>query len=834
MKLSYPIETYQENLVLTKEREVMAFYAIPYFAISPVNVKKKGEMKETLEKALKKLLPHAYFEISLVSRDFLLQEKMSDLLETLTPECKASGKVYLEGVTKRYTKEMEIPYKYVWLLGVSLSKEREAMNFKELIQHTFQKQTETFMRGLGRYIQVTETWAEEWKQAERELRQTLSALKPVPLSGEQMYYYQKLQFLPYIPHLRKEVLDSRTVNNVTDTMIYANTMGELKFVSPFGTSYCSILPVGKSTGILTNNHIGEIVQTFNFPVCLKIKAHFPDMNGSFGYKSKLTQGMTRSKMIMRETAATGNVMHDRIIIGRQGLNDMAKKMQAKVPILEYGTFLIIAASSCKQLRSRVKTAVEAFETLRIDLEYARLDQPYLFQSLLYGAKLNRDSRFWYHVSDVGGFSQQLFFTTTKSGSDSGFPLGRVDSNYYKWEDLNQATHASRNIVLYNPMLANKENIAGKVTKNLLTTITGMTGSGKSILAQYLFLQAVHSKIRTLYVDPKHTMREQWLSVSKNPKWRKRNPDLAEIIDNIHWSTLDYRKKENQGVLDPIVFLNANDAVTVSRSILKYLGEGSWKKEELSAIYKATKEVVKRRVNGEMVGFMHVIETLKASSKKEVKAAGEYLFEVVEGSILSLAFSYGDVKGISFEEHATVLEIADLELPEADAEDELSDEERSSVALMMALGTFCKQFGSMNDKEETIEFMDEVWVIMTSKEGKRIVKSMKRVGRSQNNKLVLISQSVNDVKDPNDTTGAGERFCFYEDGEEEHILRTLKLEVNETNIQWIRNMNQGQCLYLDVFGNINRISIEVPQAWLELFAPKNDSEQSRLEQAYQKC
>ena len=166
-------------------------------------------------------------------------------------------------------------------------------------------------------------------------------------------------------------------------------------------------------------------------------------------------------------------------------------------------------------------------------------------------------------------------------------------------------------------------------------------------------------------------------------------------------------------------------------------------------------------------------------------------------------------------------------------DELSDEERSSVALMMALGTFCKQFGSMNDKEETIEFMDEVWVITASKEGRRIIKSMKRVGRSQNNKLVLISQSVNDLKDTNDTTGAGERFCFYEDGEEEEILRTLKLEVNETNIQWIRNMNQGQCLYLDVFGNINRISIEVLAAWLELFAPKNDSEQSQLEQAYQK-
>jgi len=231
--------------------------------------------------------------------------------------------------------------------------------------------------------------------------------------------------------------------------------------------------------------------------------------------------------------------------------------------------------------------------------------------------------------------------------------------------------------------------------------------------------------------------------------------------------------------------------------------------------------------------MNVIDILRSSDKPVIKEAGEYLFEIVEGSLLQLAFSRGDVEGISFEEHGTVLEIADLELPDSDSEDEMADDERLSVALMMALGTFCKRFGSMNDKEETIEFMDEVWVIMTSKEGKKIIKSMKRVGRSQNNKLVLISQSVNDVKDSDDTTGAGERFCFYEDGEEEEILKTLKLEVSERNIQWIRNMNQGQCVYLDVFGNINRISIEVPKAWLELFSPEQDSEQSRLEQMYKK-
>ena len=144
------------------------------------------------------------------------------------------------------------------------------------------------------------------------------------------------------------------------------------------------------------------------------------------------------------------------------------------------------------------------------------------------------------MTDSGGFAQHLPFTTTKSGSDSGFPIGRVDTNYYKWENLDTAIHASRNIVLYNPMLANKEDIQGKVTKNLLETITGMTGSGKTILAQQKFLQAVHSKIKTLYIDPKRSIRKQWESKLKDKKWASQNPELVEVVKSINFVTLDYK------------------------------------------------------------------------------------------------------------------------------------------------------------------------------------------------------------------------------------------------------------------------------------------------------
>ncbi|XHB96052.1 ATP-binding protein [Lactococcus garvieae] len=227
-----------------------------------------------------------------------------------------------------------------------------------------------------------------------------------------------------------------------------------------------------------------------------------------------------------------------------------------------------------------------------------MDQAYLFQSLLYGAKLDRTTHYWYHATDSAGFSQYLPFTTTKSGSDTGFPLGRVDTNYYKWENLNTAIHASRNLVLYNPMLANKEGIAGKVTKNLLTTITGMTGSGKTILAQQLFLQAVHSKIKTLYIDPKRSIRKQWEKQLQNKKWEKKNKALADVVQSINFVTLDYKSPTNVGVLDPIVFLNPEDAMTVAKTMLKYLGEGTWKKKRQLLSLRQLKLLYSEKLRGE--------------------------------------------------------------------------------------------------------------------------------------------------------------------------------------------------------------------------------------------
>ncbi|MDR2834156.1 MAG: ATP-binding protein [Streptococcaceae bacterium] len=634
--------------------------------------------------------------------------------------------------------------------------------------------------------------------------------------------------MTFFLHFTLALYTNRAICNVTDTMIYGNKLGQLHLVAPQGESYVAILPIGKIGAIINGQGFAEKMQNFNFPIELIIKAQFLPINGLLGLKSKMHSARTRSKQILKEAQSSGNVVYDRVIQGKYSLDDLARKIDNKEPIIEYGCFLVVAGKTKEQLRIRRETILNAFQNMQIEVSNARMDTPYLFQSLLQGNQLELTTRFWHHIATSKGLAEHLLFTTAKSGAEKGFYIGRIDGHYGRWENLIQAISASRNIVLYSAMLANKENIKGKITKNLHTLITGETGSGKTMLAMTIFLQETMTKSKVLYIDPKKTIRNQWLKMVKNPKWRNENSQLASHVEKINFVTLDAKDKKNHGVLDPIVILDPADAIETAKSMIEYLGGSKWKMREKTAISKAVKTVVAKRRNFEKVGLKHVIELLRNHEEKEIQDVGEFLFEMLDGSLLSLAFSDGDVKGMSYHERATVLEVADLQLPKKDKQ-ELSERERNSVVLMMALGNFCQRFGEMNAQEETIEFFDEAWVLMNSNEGQRVIKSMRRIGRSQNNKLVLITQSVHDVDTDDDSTGFGDLFVFYEKEEEEAILKQVGLPNNTYNRQWIRNMLSGQCLYLDVYGRLNRISIDILPEWVTLFSPEQSSKQQVTQQ-----
>lgn len=828
-KLEYPIDRIHQNLALRKDKVVVAYYRIPNTPITITDSDKKDSHKTKVAQVIKKLAKYKNFDISLIPKDYLLGEKMSDFEADLADDVKELGLETLDFTVDTLTHEMEIPYQFDWLIGVDLGKGQYNANIKEFIYNQFESIASNFASLAGYEVEVDEDWYKEHSEEELLVYSLLSTLKAKRLTDVDLFYYQRMQFLRYVPHTKSEVIANRNMLNVTDTLIKSLEGGFLKLESAYGSSFVSVLPVGRFSTIFNGFHLGELVQRMSFPVELRFKAEFIDktkLGGTMGRSN------TRYDQIMKEAYNTNTVQQDDILMGAYSLKDLMKKVGNKEEIIEYGCYLVVAGSSLNQLKQRRYAILSYFDDMKVNVYEASHDTPYLFQALLYGQDLQKTTRKWNHLVTARGFSELMLFTNTQSGNRIGWYIGRVDNRLTAWDSIDEAIMGSKNLVLFNATVANKEDVAGKVTKNPHVIITGATGQGKSYLAQMIFLHTAQQNVRVLYVDPKRELRQHYLKVVSDPEYARKFPLRKKQIEETNFVTLDSSVKENHGVLDPIVILDKEGASSTAKNMLLYLLKNATeiKLDQITALTEAISQVIAKREAGEVVGFNQVIEVLIDSESDEVQSVGRYFKAIIQNSILELAFSDGDVAGLSYEERVTVLEVADLSLPK-DGSDHISDHESNSIALMFALGAFCKHFGERSD-DETVEIFDEAWVLMQSSEGKAVIKSMRRVGRSKYNVLMLVSQSVHDAENDDDTTGFGTIFSFYEKSEREDILSHVGLEVTPKNLEWIDNMISGQCLYYDVYGNLNMISIHNIHPDIDpLLKPMKKTVSSHLENKY---
>lgn len=828
-KLEYPIDRIHQNLALRKDKVVVAYYRIPNTPITITDSDKKDSHKAKVAQVIKKLAKYKNFDISLIPKDYLLGEKMSDFEADLADDVKELGLETLDFTVDTLTHEMEIPYQFDWLIGVDLGKGQYNANIKEFIYNQFESIASNFASLAGYEVEVDEDWYKEHSEEELLVYSLLSTLKAKRLTDVDLFYYQRMQFLRYVPHTKSEVIANRNMLNVTDTLIKSLEGGFLKLESAYGSSFVSVLPVGRFSTIFNGFHLGELVQRMSFPVELRFQAEFIDktkLGGTMGRSN------TRYDQIMKEAYNTNTVQQDDILMGAYSLKDLMKKVGNKEEIIEYGCYLVVAGSSLNQLKQRRYAILSYFDDMKVNVYEASHDTPYLFQALLYGQDLQKTTRKWNHLVTARGFSELMLFTNTQSGNRIGWYIGRVDNRLTAWDSIDEAIMGSKNLVLFNATVANKEDVAGKVTKNPHVIITGATGQGKSYLAQMIFLHTAQQNVRVLYIDPKRELRQHYLKVVSDPEYARKFPLRKKQIEETNFVTLDSSVKENHGVLDPIVILDKEGASSTAKNMLLYLLKNATeiKLDQTTALTEAISQVIAKREAGEVVGFNQVIEALIDSESDEVQSVGRYFKAIIQNSILELAFSDGDVAGLSYEERVTVLEVADLSLPK-DGSDHISDHESNSIALMFALGEFCKHFGERSD-DETVEIFDEAWVLMQSSEGKAVIKSMRRVGRSKYNVLMLVSQSVHDAENDDDTTGFGTIFSFYEKSEREDILKHVGLEVTPKNLEWIDNMISGQCLYYDVYGNLNMISIHNIHPDIDpLLKPMKKTVSSHLENKY---
>ncbi|HGD7030390.1 TPA: conjugal transfer protein, partial [Streptococcus agalactiae] len=263
-------------------------------------------------------------------KDYLLGEKMSDFEADLADDVKELGLETLDFTVDTLTHEMEIPYQFDWLIGVDLGKGQYNANIKEFIYNQFESIASNFASLAGYEVEVDEDWYKEHSEEELLVYSLLSTLKAKRLTDVDLFYYQRMQFLRYVPHTKSEVIANRNMLNVTDTLIKSLEGGFLKLESAYGSSFVSVLPVGRFSTIFNGFHLGELVQRMSFPVELRFKAEFIDktkLGGTMGRSN------TRYDQIMKEAYNTNTVQQDDILMGAYSLKDLMKKVGNKEEII---------------------------------------------------------------------------------------------------------------------------------------------------------------------------------------------------------------------------------------------------------------------------------------------------------------------------------------------------------------------------------------------------------------------------------------------------------------------------------------------------------------------
>lgn len=201
------------------------------------------------------------------------------------------------------------------------------------------------------------------------------------------------------------------------------------------------------------------------------------------------------------------------------------------------------------------------------------DQFSLFYKMAMGQALGTQKH-WVQRTTCEAVAELLFATIEELGMSSGNYIGRLDvlgteGSRGEKTPLEEFIYASNKYVFLNP-LAIAEGIAGALYDAPHIAVTGKTGKGKSFLVGLLFLYSSFLDVQSLFVDPKGEKRKWFKKVIHDPYYQENYPLFVKHLESFNYVTLDASKKSNYGVLDPMIYLDRNNAKQVAQDMIDEL------------------------------------------------------------------------------------------------------------------------------------------------------------------------------------------------------------------------------------------------------------------------
>lgn len=342
-----------------------------------------------------------------------------------------------------------------------------------------------------------------------------------------------------------------------------------------------------------------------------------------------------------------------------------------------------------------------------------------------------------------------------------------------------------------------QGVKGSVTNALSGAFLGSLGGGKSLSFNLLTYYAVLNGAQALILDPK----------SERGLWKEKLPEIADEINIVNLTS----DEENKGMLDPyIIMRKSKDAESLALDVLTFLTGISSRDGKL---FPVLRRAVRAVTNSEMRGLLRVIDALRDDGSETALAIADHIESFTDYDFAHLLFSNGKVQQtISLEKQLNIIQVADLVLPDKDtAPADYTTIEMLSISMLIVISTFALDFIHSDRSIFKMVGLDEAWAFLNVAQGKTLANKLVRAGRSMNAAVYFVTQNAGDVANENIKNNIGMKFAFRSTDMNE-IKKTLEFfgldSEDENNQKRLRNLENGQCLFQDLYGRVGVIKFHV--------------------------
>lgn len=814
--IELPIRDYKDNVVYAKRNGVAwAYYRVMESAVGLNENEAEDKLVHRLNRLAVQLSDYEEIDYRVIPVPIDIDRRMDELKKQFEGVYADIGHYYADRSKEILKEEAAEAVDYKFFVGVKL-KRRDS-------EESMMGQVASSFKGLNRAIkklagaesqQIEDEIVKDYTESEEDAYSLLSGYFPLQrVSEQEMRYLIRRQYL----RGQGQYTDEQTVYSLTEGILDPSAPGYLRIEQLQGESYCAFLPVVEFPIDLRYQEWAYFFQSYHFPVEMNIRTIYkgrrPDYNETNKIKKRFRD---QDDQLVKANEDEDSMVNSGRVLLHELENDIKNTNK---PLLRTHISFVVYGKSMEECKKRAKQLKSDFKDRSIQLAQPLADQLRLFHQAIPSAPVVADD--WEQILTPESFAESLFSMTRKIGNTVGFYLGKNISLD------GETVENSQFMVMFHPFLA-ALGLKGSKYSSPHTVISGPTGMGKSLLLKYITLYSVFFGAKVLMTDPKNEV-EKKFKAALTPEMREQVPMFCELIESFNYITFS-AELEDAGKLDPLTFLEGEEASDTAVAVLEYLAQ-------LQPQERKVKTAIQKNVRMVMLegkpGLLKVVQLLQQSEDREVSDVGDYLYEQATNGIAKLMFSDGNVKGISLKHRVNVLQIQNLSLPE-EGEEAITRDQHVAVAIMIPLAKFATKF-ARDDRETKLTIFEEAWMLSSTGQGSKLIKEMLRTGRSLRSAVFIISQSTLDYNSPDIKEQIGTKFSFKAKTVEEadNIIEFLSLENNTANREVLRNLTEGQCIMEDIYGRTAKIQIDVLfDEWLQAFNTKEaDRGRAKAEEAF---